>query len=205
MKSNPNLNGAGRGMERRCGPANVSKCHIMSHFDEKLGRKKEAAILALLSARTVEDAARMAGVTPRTLYRWLKEPAFNAAYRDARRAVFSQSVTRMHQMTSAAVTILGKVMVDPSTPPATKIRAADSILSHTAKAIEIEDVGARLSELERATVPPNIEPAQAPPQTRGGTPRRADFVFIDSCQGGAANQNDHGRRPHHGSRKRPRE
>ena len=36
----------------------------MSQFDEKLGRKKEAAILALLSSRTVEDAARVAGVIP---------------------------------------------------------------------------------------------------------------------------------------------
>jgi len=41
-------------------------------------------------------------------------------------------------------------MVDPKTPPATKVRAADSILLHTAKAIEIEDIEARVSELERA-------------------------------------------------------
>jgi len=42
-------------------------------------------------------------------------------------------------------------MVDPDTPPATKVRAADSILNHSAKAIEIEDIEARVSELERAT------------------------------------------------------
>jgi hypothetical protein len=195
-------------MERRCGPENVSRCHIMSQFDEKLGRKKEAAILALLSSRSVEDAARVAGVTPRSLYRWQKEPAFNAAYREARRAVFSQSVARMHQMTSAAVTILGKVMVDPSTPPATKIRAADSILSHTAKAIEIEDVGARLSELERATELPNIKSAQVPPQTRGArsasSPRRKDLLFIDSCQGQRTRTTTADERDH-GSRKRTRE
>jgi hypothetical protein len=35
-------------------------------------------------------------------------------------------------------------------PPATRVRAADSILDHTAKAIEIEDIDARVSELERA-------------------------------------------------------
>jgi hypothetical protein len=38
----------------------------------------------------------------------------------------------------------------PATPPATKVLAADSILNHTAKAIEIEDIEARLGELERA-------------------------------------------------------
>ena len=49
-----------------------------------------------------------------------------------------------------AVTTLGKAMVDPSTPPATKVRAADSILDHTAKAIELEDLEARLADLERS-------------------------------------------------------
>jgi len=41
-------------------------------------------------------------------------------------------------------------MVDAITPPATKVRAADSVLNHSAKAIELEDLEARLSELERA-------------------------------------------------------
>jgi hypothetical protein len=31
-------------------------------------------------------------------------------------------------------------MLAPGTPPATKVRVADSILNHTAKAIELEDV-----------------------------------------------------------------
>jgi hypothetical protein len=116
----------------------------------KLGRKKEAAILALLTSRTVEEAARVARVGTRTLYRWMKEREFDAAYREAKRAAFSQSTARLHQMSTAAVTTLGKVMIDPNTPPATKVRAADSVLKYTAKAIELEDLGARVSDLERA-------------------------------------------------------
>ncbi|SRR5713101_6420265 len=122
----------------------------MTGHSAKLGRKKEGAILALLSQRSVEEAARVAGVGARTLYRWMKEPEFDAAYRDAKRAVFSQSIARLHQLTSAAVTTLGKAMLDPNSPPATKVRAADSILDHTAKAIELEDLEARLAELERS-------------------------------------------------------
>ena len=38
----------------------------------------------------------------------------------------------------------------PSHTPATRVRAADSVLKHTAKAIEVEDVGARVSDVERA-------------------------------------------------------
>jgi len=123
----------------------------MSQFGQKLGRKREAAVLALLSARSVEEAARVVGVNPRTLYRWMKEPPFDADYRAAKKAAYGQSIARLHYLSSAAVSTLGKVMLDATTPPATKVRAADSILSHTAKAIEIEDLDARLREWEAAT------------------------------------------------------
>jgi hypothetical protein len=43
-----------------------------------------------------------------------------------------------------------KVMIDPNTPPSTKVRAADSVLDHSAKAIELEDIEVRVAELERA-------------------------------------------------------
>jgi transposase-like protein len=115
---------------------NVVRCREMSYSSPELEPKKEPAILALLSSRNVEEAARTADVDPRTLYRWMKEPAFDAAYREAKRAAFAHAIARPHQMASAAVTTLGKVMVDAGTPPATKVRATDSILNHTAKAIE---------------------------------------------------------------------
>ena len=125
--------------------------HQMAGHGEKLGRKQEDAIAALLSQRSIEDAARTCGVGGRTLIRWLKLPEFNAAYREARRAAVSQSVARLQQATGAAVSTLLKVMVDPNTPASTKVRAADSVLDHSAKAIEIEDLDVRLTELERAT------------------------------------------------------
>jgi hypothetical protein len=42
-------------------------------------------------------------------------------------------------------------MIDPSTPASVRVRAADSIFNHAAKAIELEDIETRLSELERAS------------------------------------------------------
>jgi hypothetical protein len=41
-------------------------------------------------------------------------------------------------------------MLDPRTPPSTKVRAAEVIISYGAKSIELEDVEARVAELERA-------------------------------------------------------
>jgi hypothetical protein len=122
----------------------------MTGHGSKFDRKKEDAIVALLSQRNVEDAARAVGIGVKTLLRWMKEPEFDSAYRAAKRAAFSQAIARLHQMTSAAATTLGKIMVDPNSPASTRLRAADIILNHTAKAIEIEDVEARVAALEQA-------------------------------------------------------
>jgi hypothetical protein len=53
-------------------------------------------------------------------------------------------------MCGAAVTTLGKIMVDPGAPASTRVRAAQAILEGAASAIEHEDVEARLAALERA-------------------------------------------------------
>jgi hypothetical protein len=115
-----------------------------------LGRKQEEAIAALLTQRNVEDAARAAGIGTRTLLRWLKLPEFQTAYREARRAAFGQAVARLQQGASAAATTLLKTMIDPNTPASVRVRAADCVLDHAAKAIELEDLEVRVSELERA-------------------------------------------------------
>jgi len=120
----------------------------MTGHGAKFGRKKEDAIAALLTHRTVEEAARSLNIASKTLLRWMKEPEFDAAYRAAKRAAFGQSIARLHHLSSAAVSTLGKIMLDAATPPSTRVRAADSILDHTTKAIEHEDIDARLRELE---------------------------------------------------------
>ncbi len=121
----------------------------MTGHGSKFGRKKEEAIAALLTQRSVEEAARVAGIGTQTLHRWLKLPEFQAAYREARRAAVSQSNARLQQASSAAVSTLVKIMVDPSSPASSRVRAADRILDRAQQAIEIEDIEVRLAALER--------------------------------------------------------
>jgi transposase-like protein len=123
----------------------------MTGHGAKFARKKEEAIVALLTQRNLEESARSIGIDPKTLLRWMKEPEFDAAYREARRMAYGQSIGRLQQAASAASSTLLKIMIDPNSPPSCRLRAADSVLSHAAKAIEIEDIEARLSELERAS------------------------------------------------------
>jgi len=116
----------------------------------KIRRKKEEAIAALLVQRNIEEAARAAGMGKRTLIRWLKLPEFQTAYREARRAVMSQSNARLQQASSAAVSTLVKIMVDVSAPASARVRAADRILERAKQGIENEDIEVRLMALEQA-------------------------------------------------------
>ena len=122
----------------------------MKGHGAKFARKQEVAIAALLTQRNIDEAAKSIGIAPNTLLKWMKQPEFDAAYREARRAAFRQSVARLQQASGAAVTTLLKIMVDATAPHSTPVRAADSVLDHSAKAIEIEDIEVRVSELERA-------------------------------------------------------
>ena len=116
----------------------------------KFGRKKEEAIAALLTQRNIEEAAKVVGIGANTLLRWMKLPEFEKAYREARRAAFGQAIARLQQGSSAAATTLLKLLVEPGTPPSVRARVSESILNHAMKAIEIEDIEARVTELERA-------------------------------------------------------
>jgi hypothetical protein len=127
----------------------------MKGHGSKFGRKQEEAIAALLTHRNIEDAAKAVGISAKTLLRWLKEPEFAKAYRDARRAAYSQSIARLQQASSAAAATFLKLMVDPSAPAAVRLRAADLVFVHGAKAIEIEDIEARVSALELAAEAPS--------------------------------------------------
>ena len=50
---------------------------------------------------------------------------------------------------SAAATTLLKTMIDPNTPASVRVRAAECVMNHATKAIEIEDIEARVAALEQ--------------------------------------------------------
>jgi len=111
--------------------------------------RKDRAVLALLEHSTAEKAAEAVGVHPATLRRWMRQPGFQEALRQARREKFSQSMGLLHLGTNAAISNLLKIMRDPQQPGSTQVRAIDSLLNRVTKAIEIEDIMARLATLER--------------------------------------------------------
>jgi hypothetical protein len=125
---------------------------VLKGHGQKFNRKKEQAVAALLTQPNIDSAARSVGISPNTLLNWMKVPEFDAAYRAAKRAAYGQAIARLQQAMPLAVQTMLKVLVDPNTPASVRVRAAEVIANHSHKAIEIEDVEARVAALEEAAV-----------------------------------------------------
>jgi len=118
----------------------------MKALGAKKTRKRELALAALLAEPTVEAAAVKAGVSPVTLWRWLQEPDFHEAYRDARRKVVSQAVSHLQNAATEAVEALRRNLMAES--PSVQVRAAVAILTQAFRGVELEDLAARVDALE---------------------------------------------------------
>jgi hypothetical protein len=115
---------------------------------EKLERKQELAIVALLQQPPVEEAATAVGVAPVTLWRWLQQPDFGEQYRAARRQVLEHAVTQLQQAASEAVGTLTRNLT--CGVPSVEVRAAQAILDQAARGLEVLDLEARIAALEQA-------------------------------------------------------
>jgi uncharacterized protein YggE len=116
----------------------------------ELSRKQGEAIAALLTMPTITEAAKRAGVGERTVYRWLQDdPAFQQAYREARRAAVQQAIAHIQRVTSTAVKTLEAVMRDLDAPSSSRVSAARVVLEMALKGVELEDLEARIDALER--------------------------------------------------------
>src|SRR5262245_41209465 len=109
---------------------------------------QELALVALLNEPTIAAAAVTAGVSESTLYRWLREPAFAAEYQRARREAVRQAVAQVQRVSWAAVSVLMQLMVDKTAAPSVRLNAASKILDLAIRAVELEDMEARIAALE---------------------------------------------------------
>jgi hypothetical protein len=122
----------------------------MKGHGTKFGRKKEAAIAALLAERSHAEAARAVGIDLSTLKRWMRLPEFIEEFRRVRWEIVEQAYARAQQNTPIAVSVLLKLMADSTTPASGRIRAALGIVNLAREALDL-DIETRLSALERAS------------------------------------------------------
>ncbi len=113
---------------------------------EKLTRKAEQAIAALLEHPTMAEAAKACGVSERSLWRWLQRDDFQQRYKTAQRAVVDSAITKLQAATVRAVETLernlscGNFFAENA--------AAQAILTHSFKAIEVRELQEQIDEIK---------------------------------------------------------
>lgn len=113
---------------------------------------KQAGVLALLvGGATIEGAAKATGVRPATVHDWLKKPEFSSAYRDALADVIAHASGQLKAACAVAVATLREVAEDTAAPSAPRVSAARAIIELSQRAIEQEEIIARIERLEGLT------------------------------------------------------
>jgi hypothetical protein len=100
--------------------------------------KQQKAIAHLLTCGTYASAAAQTGITERTLYRWLHEPQFTAAFTQAKQALMACTMTRLQAGSHDALEALHTALTDPRTPSTSKVQAARIWLDYAFHAAEFE-------------------------------------------------------------------
>lgn len=109
-------------------------------------RNKQKAIAALLTCKTMAEAARTCGISQKILWAWLQDAGFQRDYQAAQRVVVDGAIAKLQAATDKAVETLIKNL--GSSNDFASNAAAQAILSHSQKAIEQRDVTDRLARLE---------------------------------------------------------
>ena len=113
-----------------------------------MNAKQEAGLSALLTSKTLEEAAEKADVTSRTLRRWLQEPDFSTAYNEARRRLVESAIVQLQSVTGDAVAALKRNLNAKS--EAVQVSSARTILDFAVASVATLDLEQRINELERA-------------------------------------------------------
>jgi transposase-like protein len=111
--------------------------------------RRARAVQAMVEHYSVERAAEAAGINPSTLWRWLKQPAFEAEVRQARHRAFGQSTARLQQGMEGATVVLFRVMSDSNAKDGARVQAAKCVLAEARKSVELDDLQQRVAAVEK--------------------------------------------------------
>ena len=122
----------------------------MKAYGTKITRKKHLLIAELIQQPSIKKAAEAANLGEATAYRWLKDPAFQRAYKAARQQIVDCSIGQIQKASSEAVEVLREILHDTDAPASSRISATKIILELSLKGIELTDILERLDSLEQA-------------------------------------------------------
>ena len=102
----------------------------------------------MLAAPSIEEACKRAQVSKATVYGWFKDETFSSELKRQRDAVIDRALDSLKASIAKATETLVKHL--DSEHENISIRAAESIIEFTQKALEHEDLEKRIAALEES-------------------------------------------------------
>ena len=138
--------------ERATSKSSVSRRYVADREKAGHGAKsaavRERAVVALLSEKTIAEAAGKAGVGEKTLRRWLSDDeAFQAEYASARQAAFQTGIHRAQALTGRAMDTLEELL-DEKKHPNVRLGAARTVAEIGIHQHDAETILRKLDEIE---------------------------------------------------------
>lgn len=122
----------------------------MAENGSKLSAKQHRALSALLTSKSVAEAAAATGLGERTIYRWLTDPVFRQALSAAEGDLIDAATRRLLTLQGSALDTFEAVLGDATVSAGVRLRAAQAVLDYLLKLRELRDIEQRLQALEAA-------------------------------------------------------
>ena len=109
----------------------------------------EKIMAALIACGSVRAAARAVGVSETTVRARLNDPDFRKEYETAKGAVLEEACDSLSARLTHAVDVLVEVLDNTENAATVRVSAADSLLRHGLRYIEMGNILLRLDALEQ--------------------------------------------------------
>jgi hypothetical protein len=116
-----------------------------------LGRNQKRALAALLSLRSLTEAAKECRLSIKTMQRYLENPAFRAALAEAEGDLIDTAARRLTTLAEPAIRVITVTMANDAVPAGVRLSAAKAVLDYLLRLRELCHVEERLTKLEEVT------------------------------------------------------
>lgn len=111
-------------------------------------QNKQRALQALLTCKSKQEAAAVAGISTRTLTTYLADPEFQQEYNKAFRQLVASATRDAQAALSPAIGILRAIMEDEEESSSGRIAAARSLLEYGLRLTEFNDILMELQTIQ---------------------------------------------------------